>query len=39
VLIEALRKSRDGVWRSPRHLVFEVMRGWHWFLDRIRGRD
>jgi hypothetical protein len=39
VLIEAIRKSRDGVWRSPRRVVFEMRRGWHWFTGWIMGRD
>ncbi len=39
VLIEVLRKSRDGMWFNPRQLGFEMRRGWHWFLAWIRGRD
>lgn len=39
VLIEVMRKSRDGMWRSPRRVAFEMLRGWHWILARIMGRD
>jgi hypothetical protein len=28
--IEAGRKFRDGVWRSPPRVVFEIQRGRHW---------
>jgi ectoine hydroxylase-related dioxygenase (phytanoyl-CoA dioxygenase family) len=39
VLIEMVRRSRDGEWRSPRRVAFEMLRGWHWFLAWITGRD
>jgi ectoine hydroxylase-related dioxygenase (phytanoyl-CoA dioxygenase family) len=39
VLVEAMRKSRDGMWSSPRRVAFEMLRGWHWILARITGRD
>jgi ectoine hydroxylase-related dioxygenase (phytanoyl-CoA dioxygenase family) len=39
VLIEAGRKLRDGVWRSPRRIVFEIRRGWHWLSAWMAGKD
>ena len=29
IVVEAARKMRDGMWRSPGRVVFEIRRGWH----------